>query len=210
MCLLFHNSPWRGLSHGRRSGRLRSRQNSAALRFNAHIHRPYCVDVHIRCSSSVAAAGDYVRAKTPLRSVLTLTSIAPTALTSTSIVVARSLHGSRSVVAAGDYVRAKTPLRSVLTLTSIAPTALTSTSGVVARSSHGRRTVVAQSSLSRRSGRLRSPKLRCAPTRIPPTHAAIASVAKLLIWKADLRNLYSVSLQQNNISSWRAKNLPKG
>jgi hypothetical protein len=32
-------------SHGRRCGRLRSRKNSAALRFFAHIHRPYCVDV---------------------------------------------------------------------------------------------------------------------------------------------------------------------
>jgi hypothetical protein len=33
----------RGLSRGRRCGRLRSRKNSAALRFYAHIHRPYTV-----------------------------------------------------------------------------------------------------------------------------------------------------------------------
>jgi hypothetical protein len=41
---------------------------------------------------AVAAAGDYVRAKTPLCSVLTLTSIAPTraAIASVAIVVARS------------------------------------------------------------------------------------------------------------------------
>jgi hypothetical protein len=66
---------------------------------------------------AVVAAGDYVRAKTPLRSVLTLTSIAPTPL---------DIHilCRRAVVATGDYVRAKTPLRSVLTLTSIAPTPL--------------------------------------------------------------------------------------
>jgi hypothetical protein len=48
--------------------------------------------VAFRCRSVVAAAGDYVRAKTPLRSVLTLTSIAPTraAIASVAIVVARS------------------------------------------------------------------------------------------------------------------------
>jgi hypothetical protein len=39
----------------------------------------------LRGRRAVVAAGDYVRAKTPLRSVLTLTSIAPTPLTLTSI-----------------------------------------------------------------------------------------------------------------------------
>jgi hypothetical protein len=89
-------------SRGRRCRRLRSRQNSAALRFCTHIHRPYCVDVPVhcphrpycvdvpvRCRRAVVAAGDYVRAKTPLRSVLALTSIAPTALTSPSIPLSR-------------------------------------------------------------------------------------------------------------------------
>jgi hypothetical protein len=75
---------------------------------------------------AVVAAGDYVRAKTPLRSVFPLTSIAPTALTSTFMLSRRCRVGCdcrrRSVVAAGDYVRAKTPLRSVFPLTSIAPT----------------------------------------------------------------------------------------
>jgi hypothetical protein len=78
------------------------------------------------CRRLVVATGDYVRAKTPLRSVLTLTSIAPTPL-DVDIRWRRGvddIRRRRMVVAAGDYVRAKTPLRSVLTLTSIAPTPL--------------------------------------------------------------------------------------
>jgi hypothetical protein len=35
-------------SRGRRCGRLRSRKNSAALRFSVHIHRPYSVDAPIQ------------------------------------------------------------------------------------------------------------------------------------------------------------------
>jgi hypothetical protein len=91
---------------GRRCGRLRSRKNSAALRFYTHIHRPYSADVHKPLEShgrrrSVVAAGDYVRAKTPLRSVFTLTSIAPTPLTS-------SIHWSRMVVVTRSSLRAIT------------------------------------------------------------------------------------------------------
>jgi hypothetical protein len=36
-------------SHGRRCGRLRSRQNSATLRFHAHIHRPYSRRYRVGC-----------------------------------------------------------------------------------------------------------------------------------------------------------------
>jgi hypothetical protein len=45
----------RGLSSGRRCGRLRSRKNSAALRFSAHIHRPYSVVVVIQNRGIVVA-----------------------------------------------------------------------------------------------------------------------------------------------------------
>jgi hypothetical protein len=56
---------------------------------------------------SVVAAGDYVRAKTPLRSVFPLTSIAPTALTSTFMLSRRCRVGC-NVVAARSSLRAIT------------------------------------------------------------------------------------------------------
>jgi hypothetical protein len=47
-------------SRGRRCGRLRSRQNSAALRFFAHIHRPYSRRCRVGCK--VVDAGSSLRA----------------------------------------------------------------------------------------------------------------------------------------------------
>jgi hypothetical protein len=43
---------------GRRCGRLRSRQNSAALRFGTHIHRPYSRRYRVGCNVVLAYAVD--------------------------------------------------------------------------------------------------------------------------------------------------------
>jgi hypothetical protein len=99
MCLLFHNSPWCGSSHGRRHGRLRSRQNSAALRFNAHIHRPYCVDVHIRGRRTVAARLSLSRRSGRLRSRQNSASLRFNAHIHRPYCVDVHIRGRRTVVA---------------------------------------------------------------------------------------------------------------